>query len=296
MTKALERIEKGKAKVVEIAHQSITDMQADEAMATAHQQFGAISAMWSLKGFVSSQVVMALHQFQLSKGYEHLRINGERFKSFDDFLDRHPQSPMTTNQYYSRFNRIKAEGPDVYDLLSDRKVPMAARKLIAAGSIQIEGDKVIAGAHSADVTDRKGIIEMVKALAAENESQSKKLEKGAADLDKQKRKFEALKKNPGAVDLALKQGPGEALMTLLGFYAAFREQIETLPEAERTKLRAPAMALIGNQHEMLAHALGVANTKKSPAKSKATALAQLNQEFGLNITEEQLEELDADED
>src|SRR5882672_2641975 len=118
MTKALQRtklIEKGTDKIDAIAHEQITKAQTDEARDAALLDFGAITAMWGLQGFISSQVVLALQRFQESKGFESLKINGERCKSMDEFLDRHPQSPMGKNQYYSRLGQIKAEGPDVYD-------------------------------------------------------------------------------------------------------------------------------------------------------------------------------------
>lgn len=254
------------------------------------QVVGAIKLALNLRDSLHSKVVESFDVIKEDKLYL-----AAGHKTFDGFMDSDPESPMPYKTFLAQRGVLQIEGPEVFDHLTALGVPISRRKALKPGSIQIEGDTIIVGEERAALTDRRRIIEIVRALADKTDAQSKKLDKGAANLDKQKKKYEALKKNPGSVDLALKQGPGEALMTLLGFYATFREQVELLSDADREKLRNPAMELISNQHEMLAHTLGVANTKKRPAKAKADSLAQLNAEFGTSITQAALDALD-DED
>lgn len=284
-----QALEKAQARVTDVSLEAAEEEGARARAAQVWQMIGGAKFARGLSGWLHSQHLLTFNQILEDKSYL-----DAGFKSFKELMDS-PDSPMSYKTFNDQWNLLKAEGAPAYDALNTAAIPFYKRKLLTDGTVKIEGDEIIAGDLRASLTDRKSVINIFQSLAAKTEAQSKKLEKGAVDLDKQKKKYEALKKNPGSVDLALKQGPGEALMTLLGFYATFREQVELLSDADREKLRNPAMGLISNQHEMLAHALGVANTKKRPAKAKADALAALNTEFGLSITEADLEAMDDEE-
>lgn len=213
---------------------------------------GATTAMHSLSNNLSVQVIRALQHIRDEKRFEEAG-----FKRFDDFLDRHPHSPMTYRQFHHREKALESEGAPLFDYLNGIRVPLSARKLLTEGAVQIEGDQIIIGETRVPANDPELVAEVIRTLAEENQRQTKKLAAQKEKLDKgveenKKRRKEADEATRGAY---MPAPVDQALFNLIGMFTSLITELEALPAHERADKRDYILQQTANQRLRLEQAL-----------------------------------------
>lgn len=194
--------------------------------------FGAFNAVHSLAKLLNSQSLRALQIFQQEKGHEQYG-----YATFDEFLDNYDGSPFKKTAYYEKIALLEKEGDAVFDLLNELKISKNARKLLAKGAVEIDGDTVIVGDVRASLGNNNAVKELVKALAQENAratAYADALEKKTADLQTKLKQgaadFENLRREQIGSDTF-----SAALTRTLGEMLTLSQEAEqlTLTEVER---------------------------------------------------------------
>ena len=209
---------------------------------------GGIGAIKSLTDKLSAQAVRALEAFGESKAYELLG-----FKTFADFLNESPYSPLTKNQYYDRLNALEAEGDAAYDLLNNLGVPISKRKLLTDGAVQLEGDTLVIGEERVPLNNRRRVVEAIRTLAEETARQAKKIEKGQEQNKKLKQERDELKKRGG---VGVISDYNAALLQLVGAFDALRRELESLDDEQRGAVQDHTLRTVAEQRLMLEESFG----------------------------------------
>jgi hypothetical protein len=205
---------------------------------------GASGALDATARLTASQSVRALQRFRDSKGHESLG-----FTNFKDFLNKSPYSPMSYDQFNDREKLLETEGDVVFNLLSTMRVPAVARKQLATGSIQIEGEEIAIAGTRIHLDDHPRIKEIIKTLADKTIEQAKKIEKGQAEVKKLKkdvdeaRRSTARRPDSPALD--------QALMDVLLAMGRYADEVSKLTLEEVAETRDEAMRLISEQWQRL---------------------------------------------
>lgn len=170
------------------------DEAADEqvsATIAAHEQEKRDRALMLVGGFqVATKIVEAVDTEKM-RGLERF---GEMelykslgFQTMVEFLNS-DLSPLTKAQYYERKALLEKEGDKLFDLYGNIGLSVRRRKLLGAGSVELEGDTVIIHKDgeeiSIDITERSRLLETVTALADANADKSRKLENQAQKISK----------------------------------------------------------------------------------------------------------------
>src|SRR5947209_18364001 len=104
MKKVGAAVERALEKVDRTTVANLDAAQRQSTMSDAFQLLGAIRAMGRLGQSITAQTFRALIAFREEKGHEAVGFN-----RFDDFLENHPDSPMTKHQFYDRLAAIERE-------------------------------------------------------------------------------------------------------------------------------------------------------------------------------------------
>lgn len=179
----------------------------------------------------------------------------EGYDNFRDFLDHHPESPMTYHQFDQRKKLLESEGDLLFDLLSSLDVPMKARTLLA-GQIEVDGNELRVGDARVRRDDEAGILNLITIQYAKIQEQQRTIKRGEKDVEKHKRlaieaEERAVVANPtGTVT-------GQALLTASGALSQLREALTEASDDEKQAMREPVFELLRvNQLECSA-ALGL---------------------------------------
>lgn len=196
-----------------------------QSLIQAAEFVGATRLINRLSGDLALQTMQALEVFQTNKMYEQYG-----FKSFADFLDKCPSSPMTKNQYYDRKKLLDQEGEEAFNLLNSLNVAAKHRKLLTAGDIVLDGDQLIVGNKAVAINDAKAVrkaiaqavqrFETIEAKSAKAEKEIEKLKKQVEEL-----KAEAENTTPPPPDLT-----DECAQTLITLISAFARLKNLLAE------------------------------------------------------------------
>lgn len=171
--------------------------------AKAFLVLGGFLAVDKVTRALSSELMRAMIKFQEEKLYEPLG-----FDNFVDFLNNSDYAPMTKNQFYERKAVLEKEGDHAFDLLNNLGLPVQKRKLLGAGNVQIEGDKVIVTSTVADgaaektetieINNRERLLQVLSALADQNavlnqktSKQREKIAKGETEIEDLQKKLDA---------------------------------------------------------------------------------------------------------
>ncbi len=216
------------------------------------QLLGAIRATQNLGRHISSQSFRALMLFRDEKGHEALG-----FERFDDFLNNHPDAPMTKHQFYERLSALEREGDAAFDLLNSLRIPIAARKQIGNGQVRIEGETVVVGLEDKEVaipiSDRAKVTEVLRELAAKTAEQRRTIERGKTEVTKLKKKLDTAKQSGATGNSPF----DHALLNLLGAFTALISEVENLSPDEIEERRSTMFIQLTNQRLRLEEAFGL---------------------------------------
>lgn len=219
-------------------HEQVEENITQAMHAAAVEEFGAIRAITSLGKFLSANAFRGLQ-----KWLEDGKYRSYGFPDITHFLNEHPNSPMSKNQYYDRLAVLEKEGDDGYDFFNSLKVPISARKLLSQGDVEIEGDIARIGKEEINLNDKGRIREALLLLAKEQQKQARTIETGKKDIDKYKRQISELEKrvaqqNPNETE------SGKALLETAGMLSKLKLTLTEATQEEREALRDVVMDLL----------------------------------------------------
>jgi len=222
------------------------------------QTIGAVKLATRLSTALQSQSVRALGGVRDNQEYVE-----EGFEHFKDFMDQHPESPMSYDQFNRREKLLNTEGDLVFDLLSSLDVSLKTRTLLA-GHIEIEGNEIRVGEERVQRDNEAAILNLITTQYAKLQQQEKKLKtqkdklkKGEEDFQKLKRK--AIVANPTGTPT------GQALLTAAGALTQLCEALESAPDEEKQALKHQVLGLMHAKQLDLSVAFG--DLSKDEAKS-----------------------------
>lgn len=250
MTRKSQSIEPVKEKVGKRAVEESAAAASEVSRDAALVFLGGVGAVNNLSEKLSAQTIRALEAFGESKGYE-----GLGYKTFADFLNESPLSPLTKGKYYERLAALETEGDSAYDLLNNLGVPLSKRKLLSDGAVQLDGDVVVVGEERVPLTDRRRVVEAFKTLADEKARQAKKIEKGEKQNAKLKKERDEALQRGGAGVISDFNG---ALFTLVGAFDALRRELGALDDEQRAAVQDHTLRAIAEQRLMLEETFGFA--------------------------------------
>jgi len=181
------------------------------------------------------------------------------YKSFDDFLDNHPHSPMTKHQFYEREKLLGIEGAEAFNALNAMRFPMSKRKLLAQGDVSLDGDQMQIGQQKFDITDQVAIFDALSTLALDRAEHLRTIERGKKELLKLKRRADDLEQRMShAGGIALDgTAHARALVGALGEMALLNQEIAKIEdEGERKAFGDQALERIAAMKLELEETLG----------------------------------------
>lgn len=234
---------------------------------TAHREV-AIIKLWQTMGahklanqIVASLGAQSIRALEMVRDEKLFLVTGHT--TIEDFLDHHPESPMSYEAFRRRANLLNSEGEIAFDLLNSLKVPLSQRKLLA-GQIEVADDVIKIGEDVVRLDDGARIVELISKLHSKDLEQQRtikrheaKLKKGEADFERLKR--QAIVSNPDGTET------GQALLTAAGALKNLRDKLEEATPEEKHALSEQIFALMSHSQLELSAALGVSS--KSPVKA-----------------------------
>jgi len=243
--------------------QAITQKQQSQHL---WQTIGAAKLATRLSTALQSQSIRAIGGIRDNREFV-----VEGFEHFKDFMDQHPESPMSYDQFNRREKLLNTEGDLVFDLLSSLDVSLKTRTLLA-GHIEIEGNEIRVGEERVQRDNEAAILNLITTQYAKLQQQEKKLKaqkdklkKGEEDFAKLKRK--AVIANPTGTPT------GQALLTAAGALSQLCEALESASPEEKEALKTQIDELMRAKLADIHVALG--NLSKDEAKQIAATADDL---------------------
>lgn len=244
------------------------------------QTIGAVKLANTLAQTLSAQTLRAMETVRDRKLYL-----AEGFETFDAFLDKHEDSPLSYEQFRRRINLLKDEGDATFDLLNSLNVPLNKRKLLS-GHVRIEGDDVVierdGGEDRVPMSDHLELKRLFATVAEERNAavlktaeQQRTIERKDKKLAQGERDFEALKRraivsNPDGTET------GQALLTAAGALHKLREVLAEASDEEKAALKEPVFSLLSTNQIELSLALGIIAKSDIPDVDNSVGLNELD--------------------
>lgn len=237
---------------------------------------GGLKASSRIADAINSEVMVGLIRFQDEKRHEDLG-----FPRFVDYLDS-DLSPISKHAFYERKPLFEKEGPALFDLYAANGLPKKTRKLLAAGTVEIDGENLVI--HNGDETqvvtinDRTVWIESLTALAEANAEKSAKIEKQNEKIerhDAEKRELYNENDRLRASKAAEIEGDPHsmALVAVIGAFKNLREEIASLSPVDRGARRDNVLELLAGQMQLTAESYGSADwTRHAPRPERSAGL------------------------
>ena len=200
LSKKIRAVEDEHAADAESTHLSTHDrLRRDQAM----QMLGAAKYADSLRATTASQIIQFLITVEEEKLY---RDYG--YERFVDFLNNSELSEMSKSTFYTLRERFLTEGAEQYDYFTAWKIPLATRRLLSSGDIQVDGDEVVIGGEErVPIGEQRMIKSVIEQLVKDKltftedlakaekrlEKQKEQLRQGQDDFDQLQRTLDALK-------------------------------------------------------------------------------------------------------
>lgn len=218
----------GASKALAIHQQKTTENDLAEALLL----LGGIRAANHIAASLSANTMRALRQFAELKGFEAFG-----FTRMDDFLQQHPKSPMTKDQYYARLKALEMEGDDTFDLLNSLRIPLSARKALQKGEIAIEGNEVLVGEERIPLTETNRIKNVLKQVADKVSEQQRTIERGKDEIKRLKKErdeaaSEAASFGPRAT-MDFESAVSQSYLTILSAFTELETNLKQLPASRR---------------------------------------------------------------
>ena len=233
----------------------------DEGQMAAIQLLGAIKAAGMISRSVSAEAIKSLQAMRDEKVYLFFNC-----ASFDEFLDKHPESPMSYYQFRQREELLAKEGDLTFQLLNTLRVPAAKRKLLKAGEVNVVGQEVEINGEKFPVTNSielrtliVGILDEKAEVDRKAETLEKTIERGKKEIEKHKRTIVDLedKASRGGFAAADASPHARALVSLLGDFQLLSQGVQEIDDAtERKRFGALALARLAQAKLQLEQALG----------------------------------------
>ncbi|MBX7170179.1 MAG: hypothetical protein K1X72_04425 [Pyrinomonadaceae bacterium] len=169
-----DKLEKLKDDAGQSAVSALASADAQQRRDNANRLIGGIMVTHSLSEKLASETIKGIQLIRDEQIYKSL--------GYSDFVtclnELHDQGLITFN--YKRFNErevlLKEHGVAVYNLLESVDIKISRRKLLTAGQVQVEGEKVIIVSEKdgepiteeIPVSDRKRLIASLSTLADKN--------------------------------------------------------------------------------------------------------------------------------
>jgi hypothetical protein len=242
-------------------------MLSDEQM-TAYQLLGAVKAGRTVSRAVSAEAIRTLQAIRDEKLYLH--FNGSP-ATFDEFMDKHPDAPMSYYQFHQREELLSKEGPLAFQLLNTLRIPASKRKLLTAGEVNVTEDHVEINGERFSVTNsielRKlivGILDEKAEVEQREKAKDQTIEKGRKDVDKYKRTVADLKDqlaNGGSI-MADATPHARALVSSIGNLQMLAEEIKSIDDPkERKRFAKVVLERLAAARHLVEEALGFQSPK-----------------------------------
>jgi hypothetical protein len=228
--------------------------------ATAHQLLGAIKAAGLISRSISAEAVKSLQAVRDEKLYLHLGC-----ASFDEFLDKHPDSPMSYYQFRQREELLAKEGDLTFQLLNTLRVPAAKRKLLTAGEVNVMGQEVEINGEKFPIANSielrtliVGILDEKAEVERREKQKDQTIERGRKEMERQKRRLAEAEERASHNGGASGQAPhARALVSLLGDFQLLAEEVKAIDDKdEQQRFGALALERLANAKLQLETALG----------------------------------------
>ncbi len=220
---------------------------------------GAFRAIGHVARNANAQLIHGLIRIEETKYY---RVWG--FKQFVDYLNSDEVPEISKTTFYRLKPLYLAEGAERFDVYSGNKVPLKARKLLAANNVQftLENNELVIGDTRVPVSDSAGVNELFDAFCSsirERDARNDKLEHENNKLKDQREigrtEILDLQRHMDAIN---EQTPYErALMGVVHAMITLVTNVKDLGDEERAE-RGPAdLKTIAGQYFQLCDEYGV---------------------------------------
>ncbi len=244
---------------------------------------GGIRAVHSVSEALSAQSIRALQRIRDEELYK-----AEGFSRFDTFLDESPLSPMG----YDKFNRLEkallSEGDELFNYLNSINAPMAKRRLLGKGTVEIEGEDIVIhqedGEHRIAVSDRATLLSTLSRLADQTNEQRRTIERQNKKLKKGEEEYEKLRRQPPSHDTLVSRGFDDCLFTAVSALGALSQRVADLTPEEAEAAQSRVLELVSQPVQKLQEAFLAHEGKQPKRVARAGSLTS-------NVSQSQIESL-----
>ncbi len=249
-----QALQKVKDKAVGIVRDETAALARRQQAARFWQMIGGIKVADAVTRSLSSQMLRTLERVKQEKLYKEAG-----YDTFDQFLDKDPESPMKHDTFLRRAKLLEAEGDEVFDTFNAIGLSFTKRQMLGRGAVEVEGEEIVLREGKEEIRiplkDRTEVLTAITRLADKNNEQRRTIERGRKDVDKLQRKLTeaAEAKSPGSAE----RSPfTDARMTAVVALGALGRQARALPPAERERVRIETLSLLSEQWMALHEAFG----------------------------------------
>jgi hypothetical protein len=222
---------------------------------------GAVQAVSQLAAGLGAQTIHALERVRDERLYL-----AAGFTTFDEFLSKHPESPMSHDTFRRRVNLLESEGDITFDLLNSLNVSVSAR-LLLAGNISLDGDHIVINEERGEtisstriaLNDHAQIVKTIVELKKKADEQKRTIDRGKKDNEKWKRKFdESQEQLSKGLTVSEDAAPhARALVSVLGSFQILADECKSLTnEKERERFAPIVFQRLAEASKQVEEALG----------------------------------------
>jgi hypothetical protein len=216
---------------------------------------GAIKAISHTANALTSQVLQALCVFQEQELWRGVPFDDTRnCANFNEFLAIH--GPFSKTKFYEMKELMEKEGVSAFDTLTALGIPYERRKLLARGSIGVEGDEVVIDNERVPISNAKRIKTILATLTEKIAKQDEQIAAGEQTVRKLKDRVREAEVRAAAtvtIQVAWDVRLTEALVALGSLATALAESPVT---AEQRKLISDRLT---EQMRQVTRALGISD-------------------------------------
>jgi hypothetical protein len=281
--KSKTAIQKVQAEAVQIVRDRTEEQTQEQRSNLFWQMIGGVKVADAVSNQLSSQLLRTLERIQKEKLY--LEAG---YKTFDQFLDKAPESPMSHDAYRLRVNLLQAEGDELFDSFNSIGLSLSKRKLLGKGSVEVDGEEIVVRDDKDELriplNNRTELLSAISRLADKNNEKSRTIERGKKELERKDKKLQEA--------LAPKQSSDEltpfvaARVTVLTALDGLIRATRALGSVERAERRTETLTLLDPLWTRLHEAFGLQSEQTA---HKGNALTDLISEADMNDLADALE-------
>jgi hypothetical protein len=232
-----------------------TEQQTEE---QRHNQFwqmiGGVKVADALTHHLTSQMLRTLEVIKEEKLYL-----AAGYKTFDQFLDKAPESPMRHDTYLRRARLLEAEGDELFDAFNSIGLSYSKRRLLGKGAVEIDGNEIVVRDDKEEMrlplNNQTELLSALSRLADKSNEKSRTIERGKKELERKDKKLqEALTPKQPSDELTPFVAARVTVLTALdGLIRATR----ALGSVERAERRTETLTLLDPLWTRLHEAFGL---------------------------------------